>query len=231
MNAIAPPISSASARSTSASDTPSLSETFAPPRTATYGRSGSREEPAEHLDLPLQQPSGGRRPAGRAHQVGQGDDARVRAMRRAERVVHVRVGELGELSREADVVGLLSRIEAEVLEEDHVARLDVAADGLGPVADDLVERHHLDARAAPRAGRRRARGGGRRAASPSGRPRWDATTRAAPRSRSSRRVGTRRADPQVVGHAAALERDVEVDADEDPGAGDVAEVVEGPERH
>ena len=41
VNAIAPPINSASARSTSASNTPSLSDTFAPPRTVTYGRSGS----------------------------------------------------------------------------------------------------------------------------------------------------------------------------------------------
>ena len=43
--------------------------------------------------------------------------------------------------------------------------------------------------------------------------------------------GHGRAYPQVVGHPAAFDRHVEVDADEDAGAGDVAEVVEGPERH
>ena len=43
--------------------------------------------------------------------------------------------------------------------------------------------------------------------------------------------GDGRADPHVVGDPAALERHVEVGADEDPGAGDVAEVVEGAERH
>ena len=43
--------------------------------------------------------------------------------------------------------------------------------------------------------------------------------------------GNGRADPHVVGDPAALERHVEVGADEDAGAGDVAEIVERAERH
>src|SRR6266545_4185630 len=41
VNAMAPPINRASTRSTRASTVESLSETLAPPRTATYGRAGS----------------------------------------------------------------------------------------------------------------------------------------------------------------------------------------------
>ena len=151
-------------------------------------------------------------------------------MRGAERVVHVRVGELGEASREADVVRLLARIEAEVLEEDHVALLDVGAHGLGAVADDLVERHHLDLEqfAEPV-------GDGRE---PEVVPRLPLGTSEVGRHHEGRSPlaqlaegGDRGTDPQIVRHAAAVERDVEVDADEHTGAGDVAEVVERPERH
>ena len=191
---------------------------------------GIGEEPAEDVDLPLEQPPGDRRPARCAHEVGQGHDARVRAMRRSEGVVHVRVGELCELPREPDIVGLLSGMEPEVLQQDHVPRLDVTADGLGPVADDLVERHHVDAEQLtqpvgdgpeaqivlwlplrpPEVGRDDERG-------------------APVEELAERREG--RADPHVVGDPAALERHVEVGADEDPAAGDVAELVEGAERH
>ena len=36
-------------------------------------------------------------------------------------------------------------MEPQVLEEDDVSRLDVSADGLGPVADRLVQRHDVEA--------------------------------------------------------------------------------------
>ena len=46
-----PPISSLSALPSRLSITPSLSETFEPPSTTTYGRSGSLGEPPQHVDL------------------------------------------------------------------------------------------------------------------------------------------------------------------------------------
>ena len=191
---------------------------------------GIGQQAAEHLDLSLEQPSRHRLPTGRSHEFGQGRDARVRAMGRPERVVHVGVGELGELPGEPDVVGLLPRMEPEVLEEHDVAGLDVAADRLGPVADDLVEGHHVDAEQL-----RQAVGDGpeaelvlRLALRPP-EMRGD-HERGAPVEELAER-GDGRADPHVVGDPAALERHVEVGADEDPGAGDVAEIVEGAERH
>ena len=57
VNAIAPPMSTVSHRSSSASITPSLSLTLAPPSTATNGRVGVVEQSRdEHLDLAVQQP-------------------------------------------------------------------------------------------------------------------------------------------------------------------------------
>ena len=49
-------------------------------------------------------------------EVGDGLRRGVRAMRRAERVVDVEVAAVGELAREALVVGRLARVEARVLE-------------------------------------------------------------------------------------------------------------------
>src|SRR6185295_19823377 len=50
-------------------------------------------------------------------------DARVRAMGRAERVVHVELGAVLQLRRERGVALLLFRMEADVFEQDDVARL------------------------------------------------------------------------------------------------------------
>ena len=62
VNAIAPPMSSVSQRSSSASITPSLSLTLAPPSTATNGRVGVvGQQPRQHLDLAVQQPARRRR--------------------------------------------------------------------------------------------------------------------------------------------------------------------------
>ena len=110
-------------------------------------------------------------------------------MRRAERVVHVGVRELGEPAREPDVVGLLPGIEPEVLEQHHVTGLDVPAHGLGPVADDLVQRHHvcLEELAEPVGDGPEAQVVPRLAVRP---PEVRGDHGAAPRSRSSRSVGT-----------------------------------------
>ena len=104
---------------------------------------GIVEQPPEHLDLPLEQPPGDRGATAREHQLGQRRDARVRAVRRAEGVVHVGVGELGEAPREGGVVRLLARVEPQVLEHhDGIAgqRLGhrVREPGHGP-AEELLE--------------------------------------------------------------------------------------------
>ena len=74
-----------------------LSDTFAPPRIATNGRSGSLERLAEVAAAPS--PSAARPPASR-HSAHDRLDRRVRAVRGAERVVHVDVGERRERLRE-----------------------------------------------------------------------------------------------------------------------------------
>ena len=90
-----------------------MSETFAPPSTATYGLSGLVTSWPSARDLLLEQEAA---PA-LAHQLRQRVHRSVRAVHGAERVVDVDVAELGELPREALVVLLFFRVEAEVLEQ------------------------------------------------------------------------------------------------------------------
>ena len=71
------------------SSTPILSVTFAPPTTATNGRAGSARIDVQRLDLALQQQPGGATVEQQRHAVRRG----VRAVRGAERVVDVGVGE------------------------------------------------------------------------------------------------------------------------------------------
>ena len=90
-----------------------LSDTFAPPRTATNGRSGdARASPRYFSSSSIRKPAAGLRQQLR-HALGR----RVRAMARSERVVHVEVGELRQLLRERRVVLLLLLVEADVLEQ------------------------------------------------------------------------------------------------------------------
>ena len=107
--------------------TPILSDTLAPPRIAANGRSGRFEQLREHLELALhQQPGVGRQELGHADRRGVGP------VRRPERVVDVDVGVRGEGRREGRVVGLLLRVEAEVLEHQHLARPEALDRVLGP---------------------------------------------------------------------------------------------------
>jgi hypothetical protein len=106
----------------------------------------------------------------------------------------------------------------------------VSADGLGPVADRLVQRHHVEAE-------QLAEGVGDG-------PEPEVVVGLALRSPEMggddqrgtpvEEIAERRdggADPHVVRDPGTFERHVEVGADEDPGAGDVAEIVERAERH
>ena len=96
-----------------------LSETLAPPRIATNGRSGARQHLAEVLALALQQEAGRRARATKRHHA---DGRGVRAVRGAEGVVDVDVGEARQRARELLVVLLLLGVEAQVLEQHDLAR-------------------------------------------------------------------------------------------------------------
>ena len=97
--------------------TSSLSDTLAPPRIATNGRSGDLERLAQILDLGRHQEPGRRL-------VDVMDDAfggGVRAVRRSERVVDVHVGQRRQRAGERRVVLFFLRVEPQVLEQDDAA--------------------------------------------------------------------------------------------------------------
>ena len=82
--------------------TPSLSETFEPPSTTTYGRSGSLGQPPQHLDL------GGDQAAHRVRQpLRHVVDAGLLAVHDAEAVADVGVGERGQLVGERAALGVV----------------------------------------------------------------------------------------------------------------------------
>ena len=71
------------------------------------------EQARQRLDLLEEQPAAGtRKDTRRPHDRG------VRPMRRAERLVHVGVGELAQVRREGGIVGRLAPLEAQVLQHD-----------------------------------------------------------------------------------------------------------------
>ena len=96
----------------SASMTPSLSETLAPPSTATNGRLGRWRSSMQHVDLALQQPAGGAR-----QRPWRPDDRGVGAVRGAEGVVDVAVDPVDEPGHEAVVVRLLPGVLTQVVEQ------------------------------------------------------------------------------------------------------------------
>jgi hypothetical protein len=192
--AIAPPMSMQSTLGSSCSITSSLPLILAPPRIATNGplRLGERAPEIRELLLHEQPGHRGRRMPRDA--LG----ARVRAVRRAEGVVHVQVAEPRELARERVVVLLLAGKEARVLEQEHAA--------VGHAPRRLLRARppscRRTRRCAPGAARRAARD--RRSeyfasGAPFGRPRCDrGHLRAAVGERLDR--GQRGADARVVAH-------------------------------
>ena len=68
----------------------------------------------------------------------------MRAVRDAEGVVDVDVGELGERARERFVVLLLARVEAQVFEQRDLAFAQLAHNLAGGVAQAVVGEQHLD---------------------------------------------------------------------------------------
>ncbi len=110
-----------------------MSETLAPPMTAAKGRARVLEQAGEVADLALhEQARVGRQDLRHA------DGGGVGAVRRAEGVVDVDVAVAGQRGGEVRVVGLLLRVEAEVLEEQQLTRLQ-ALDGVhGADADGVA---------------------------------------------------------------------------------------------
>ncbi len=141
-------------------------------------------------------------------------------MRGPERVVDVDVGVRGEGRGEGRIVGLLLGVEAEVLEHEHLARSEaldrvLGADPERVAGDRHVPPHELGQDLADR---------------PEAEPVLDLAVRPAEvAGEDHRRPGVeerddgrdRGTDARVVGDPAVGQRDVEVDADEDPFAGDV----------
>ena len=190
---IAPPISSASAMSRKRSISATLSVTLAPPSTTTSGRSGDSITPRSVV---TSFSSSG--PAYDGQVLRDARGRRVRAVGRAERVEHERVGQLGQLLGQLRVVLGLAGLPARVLQHQDLAGLEprgaaagLRADHLGRLVDALA-----DQLAEPLRHRRQRR---RRVGAL--RP---AQVRAEddPRARLAQLLdrGQRRADARVVGH-------------------------------
>src|SRR4051794_39070562 len=64
-------------------------------------------------------------------------------MRGAERIVPVDIGQACQLPREALLVGLFFLVEAQVLEEEHLALFELAGELLHAIADAVVRQDHL----------------------------------------------------------------------------------------
>ena len=139
---------------------------------------------AEHLELARHQLAGDRREQMR-DALGRG----VGAVRGAERVVDVHVGECGELPRERGIVGLLAGFEADVLEHADVT----VAQRRRPCSARCRRRRPRRGARRHRAGcsgaRRSVRAGALSSILPFGRPRCATTITRAPRARSASMVG------------------------------------------
>ena len=147
-------------------------------------------------------------------------------MRGAERVVDVDVGELGELRGELGVVLRLTLLVADVLEHEDVAGREVVGERSHVVADDRRRERHVGPGELGESIRRRAQRQLRLAilrATEVGDE--DQASTALAEFLDRRQRG---ADAGVVGDRAVIERDVEVDADEDPLTAQVPEIAQRP---
>ena len=202
-------MSSESASSRKRSISAILSVTLAPPRTTTNGRSGASTIRLQRDDLALEQQPGRRR-----EQLGHPGGGGVRAVGRAEGVVHVGVGQPGQLLGQVGVVLRLAALPARVLEHQDAARLqplgaapDLRADHVGRLVDGSVDQLRQPVRG------RLERGLGVTALGP---PQVGAQDQPRPALQQQLDRGHRGPDPAVVGHPAVVQRHVEVDAHEHP---------------
>ena len=184
---------------------------------------GLVEQGRQDLDLALEQPAGHRGTSAGDHQLRERGDARVRAVRGAERIVDVRVGELGQPTGERRIVRLLSGLEAEVLQKDDLVGWQLVRGGGVERRDGAIEEL------------RQPDADGPETQVVARLPLRPAEVRGEHERRSAVQQlvkgRERGADAQVVGDRTVVQRDVEVHADEDTPVGDVAEIVERSKRH
>ncbi len=180
-------------------------------------------EAAQHVDLRRDEVTRGVR-----QQAGDVVDGRLLAVHDAEAVGDEDVCERGELAGEVSAVliglGRLAGVEAEVLEQQHLAVLERGSLGLGVLADRVVGEEDGGAEhLAEAVGDGREGVLGLRSALGATEVRTDDDARAGVGEALDRR--RRRADAAVVGDGRAVERHVEVGADEDALAAQVPEVT------
>ena len=187
------------------------------------GTVGLAQERRQHLDLALDQSAGDGGAAARAHQVGERIHAGVRAVNSPERVVDVRVGEFGEPAGERGVVGLLARIEPQVLEQDDRGVGELIGRGL-PQRDHRLAQEFGET--LPHG--HQARSFVDRSLGPA---EMRTEHQARPTFTQFGEGGERCPDPRIIGHGTVLQGDVEVDAHEHTRPGDLAEIVEGAKGH
>ncbi len=202
--------------------TPILSLTFAPPRMATNGRSGFCNALPEILQFFLHKQPG----RGLLHKFGDAHRGGMGAVRRAERVIDVVLGELGELLGKTFVIRLFFRVEAQVFEQERLSLFQFEGDFLGLRANALgAESDIFTARKFTIEQHAQALGNRLQAhlwigfALGSSEMRSENETRTVAQSVLDR--GQSFADAGVIHDAAIVERDVEVHAHED------AVIVEG----
>ena len=223
-----PPMSRRSAVWSRLSMTPSLSDTFAPPSTTAYGRSGSSVRRLSTPDLGLDEAADGGR-----QQPRDVVDAGLLAVHDAEPVGDEHVGETGELAGElgraprrslAVSPGLKRRFSSSTTSPS-CGRLDRGLGADSPTVSvakrDVAAEHLAEARA------RRGPGSTSSSGAPLGRPRWAHTMTRAPASDRAWIVGAdARMRPSSV-MVCAVERHVEVGPDEDALAAQVAQLGDG----
>ena len=191
---IAPPMRTVSARSRNASRTPILSVTFAPPTIATSGRFGSSRIP---VSVSTSRCSSS--PAALGSRLRDADGRGVRAVRGAERVVDVDVGEARRSAWRAR-----GRSSSRPARSGRSRASRRRRRGTSVEVDSARARRRLR-RAARRAARRRAAARAPARGPSAGRGARRARARA-PRSRSALERRQRGADARVVGDARAVRR-------------------------
>jgi len=178
-------------------------------------------EPVEHVELGGDEEAGGARP-----ELGELVDARLLAVHDAEPVGDDGVGEAGELAGERGALGLvlrgLTRVEAQVLEHEHIAVAESGHLGRGILADRVGRERDRGVEQFAEAGRDR-----RQAVLRVGRPVGTAEVGDDDHSGALRSQGVDRghrcAHAAVVRDGPLVQRNVEVAADDDALAREVTE--------